>query len=123
MFSPEDEKEIRERLGEITHDVKLVLFSQTLFCESCPETERLLRALAALSDRLKLEILNPQIDKDQAQKYGVTQVPTVIVEGDRDYGIRYLGYPAGYEFACLLEDLITVGKRDSGLSAGSREKI
>lgn len=123
MFTPEDEIEIKKRLEEVQNDVKLILFTQSLNCESCPETETLLGELAALSDKLKFEVLNPQLDRDKAEGYKITHVPTLILEGDRDYGIRYMGMPGGYEFASLLEDIIAVGKRSSGLSDASREKL
>lgn len=123
MFSAQDELEIQKRLSEITQDVKILLFVSTLNCETCPETEALLRALEKLSDWLHLEVLNPYVDREQAERYQVDKVPAIIIEGDRDYGIRYFGIPGGYEFAGLLEDIISVGKRDSGLSEASREKI
>jgi glutaredoxin-like protein len=123
MFDPKDEVEIIKRLSEMTHDVRLILFTQTLNCETCPETEQLLKAVAALSERIKLEILNPLIDRDQATKYNVSRVPAIIIEGDRDYGIRYFGIPGGYEFASLLEGLVSVGKRQSGLNETSKQLI
>lgn len=123
MFTPEDEIEIKKRLEEIENNVKLILFTQSLNCESCPETETLLRELSKLSDKLTLEIFNPHVDREKAEQYNVTLTPTLILEGERDYGIRFLGLPGGYEFASLLEDLIAVGKRTSGLSEASREKV
>jgi alkyl hydroperoxide reductase subunit AhpF len=123
MFSPQDEQEIKERLAPITQDVRLLLFTRSLDCETCPETESLLKELSGLSERIKLEILNPFVDRDRAEQYGVTEVPTLILEGDRDYGIRYLGMPGGYEFASLLEDVVAIGKRESGLSEGSKELV
>ena len=123
MFDPQDEIEIKKRLSEMNHDVRVILFTQTLNCETCPDTERLLKAVAALSDRIKLEILNPLIDRDQAAQYNISRVPAIILEGDRDYGIRYFGIPGGYEFASLLEGLVAVGKRESGLSDSSKEWI
>ena len=133
MFSPQNELEIRNRLSEIVHDVKMVLFanpSRRIILLSgnsgdaaSEETEKLIRALAALSDKLKLEVYDPQADPELARRYGVSEVPALILEGDRDYGIRYLGTPGGYEFASLLEDLISIGKRSSGLSEKSRELV
>lgn len=123
MFTPEDEIEIKKRLEEVQNDVKLILFTQSLDCESCPETETLLRELSALSDKLKFEVLNPQLDRDKSEQYKITRVPTLILEGDRDYGIRFMGMPGGYEFASLLEDIISVGKRSSCLSDASRAKV
>lgn len=40
-----------------------------------------------------------------------------------DYGIRFFGIPAGYEFASLLESLEMVARGDSGLDAATREKL
>ena len=123
MFDPQDEIEIKKRLAEITDDVKVVLFTRTLNCETCPQTEALLKAVAGLCERIKLEVLNPFVDRDRAGQYKVERVPAIIIEGDRDYGIRYFGIPGGYEFAGLLEDLISAGKRESGLSEDSKELI
>jgi glutaredoxin-like protein len=123
LFDPEDEREIRKRLSHITQNVKVVFFTQTLNCETCGDTEQLLKAVTELSDHTELEILNLHVDRDRAAKYGITKVPAVVIEGDRDYGIRYYGIPGGYEFASLLEDLVAVGKRESGLSEASKEKI
>lgn len=123
MFTVHDEIEIKKRLEEVQDNVKLILFTQSLNCETCPETETLLRALATLSEKLTLEVYNLHVDREKAEQYKVTRVPALILEGERDYGIRFLGMPGGYEFASLLEDLIAIGKRTSGLSEASREKI
>lgn len=123
MFDPQDEIEIKKRLSEMTHEVKIVLFTQTLNCETCSETESLLKAVADLNDKIKLEILNPQLDRDRAAQYNVNRVPAIIIEGDKDYGMRYFGIPGGYEFAGLLEDLVTVGKRESGLAEATKTWI
>jgi glutaredoxin-like protein len=123
MFDPQDEIEIKKRLSEMTHEVKVVLFTQTLNCETCSETENLLKALADLTDKIKLELLNPQLDRDRAAQYNVNRVPAIILEGDKDYGMRYFGIPGGYEFASLLEDLVAVGKRESGLAEATKAWI
>ena len=123
MFDPQDEIEIKDRLSGLQNEVKLILFTQTLNCETCPEVERLVRAVVQFSDKLKLETYNPQIDREKSAHYGVSRVPALVIEGDRDYGIRYYGIPGGYEFAALLEDILAVGKRESGLTDLSKQKI
>jgi alkyl hydroperoxide reductase subunit AhpF len=133
LFSPQDEIEIKKRLSDIVHDVKMVLFANpsrriVLLSgdsgdEASRETEMLVRALAELSEKLKLEVYDPKENPELTQKYGVADFPALILEGDRDYGIRYLGTPGGYEFASLLEDLVAIGKRESGLSEESRKVI
>ena len=123
LFDPQDEIEIKDRLSSLQNEVKLILFTQTLNCETCPEVERLVRAVVQFSDKLKLETYNPQIDREKSAHYGVSRVPALVIEGDRDYGIRYYGIPGGYEFAALLEDILAVGKRESGLTDLSKQKI
>lgn len=102
---------------------KIVLLSAPSNDEASEETERLVRALAELSPKLKLDVYDPQNSGEMLQKYHVTEIPTLILEGDRDYGIRYLGTPNGYEFASLLEDVVAIGKRESGLSEESRKLV
>jgi alkyl hydroperoxide reductase subunit AhpF len=133
LFSPQDELEIKKRLSDIVHDVKMILFANpsrriVLLSgdsgdEASRETEMLVRALAGLSDKLKLEVYDPKANPELAQKYGVSEFPALILEGERDYGIRYLGTPGGYEFASLLEDIVAIGKRQSGLSEESRKAV
>lgn len=48
-------------------------------------------------------------DQQKAETYGVQLVPAVIVEGEKDHGIRFFGAPAGYEFSSLVEDILAVG--------------
>jgi glutaredoxin-like protein len=123
LFTPEDEVEIKKRLDDVKQPVKLILFTQSADCETCPDTEALLRALAELSPNLHLEVYDLQKEQAKAEQYKITRVPTLVLEGDRDYGIRFLGIPSGYEFASLLEDVVSIGKRQSGLSSQTRAKV
>jgi alkyl hydroperoxide reductase subunit AhpF len=133
VFTPQDEIEIKNRLSDVVSDVKLILFanpaSRIILVsghqtdEASEQTEKLIRALAAFSDKLKLEVYEPKSNPELMEKYRVTEIPTLILEGDRDYGIRYLGTPGGYEFASLLEDIIGIGKRESGLTEDSKQLI
>jgi glutaredoxin-like protein len=47
----------------------------------------------------------------------------VLLRGDEDTRMRFLGAPAGYEFASLLEAVVLAGSNDTGLTAESRERI
>jgi alkyl hydroperoxide reductase subunit AhpF len=46
----------------------------------------------------------------------VTESPAVVVEGAQDYGIRFLGIPAGYEFSNLIDSIVAVSTGRPGLS-------
>lgn len=108
MLSGRDEQEVRRRFAEQLADpVRLVVFSQSLAApELCAQNEALVREVAALSDKVAVEVLNLAIDRERARAYGVDQVPAIVVEGARDYGLRFYGVPFGYEFTNLLDAMI-----------------
>lgn len=118
-----DRQAIQDRLRDLPSPVKLINFTQQLECQYCRETRDLLTELAELSDQLTLEVYNFQIDKAKVEEYKIDKIPATVIVGAKDYGIRYYGIPAGYEFASLLEDMIAVSKGESGLSAKSKEKV
>jgi glutaredoxin-like protein len=64
------------------------------------------------------------LDRDRAAKYGIEHIPaTVLLRGDEDTRIRFLGAPAGYEFMSLIEAVILAGTNDSGLTPESRALV
>jgi glutaredoxin-like protein len=123
VIQEKDKAAIEKRLAELKEPVTIVNFTQELECQYCRETRQLMEELADLSDKLSVEVYNFVTDKEMVEKYRVDKIPATVLVGEKDYGIRYYGIPTGYEFATLLEDLITVSRRDSGLSAESRQKL
>jgi len=123
LLRDEDAVEIRRRLSEMAAPVKLVHFTQELDLEYGRETRQVLEELAALSDNLSLEIYDFILDKEKVAEYGVDKVPATVVCNGKDYGIRYYGMPAGYEFSTVLDAILDVSKGESGLDAASKEKL
>jgi glutaredoxin-like protein len=123
LLSERDRKLIQQRLAEMQEPVKLVHFTQTLNCELCPKTQKLLAEVAALSEKLTLEVYNFQLDREKVGHYGIDKVPATIVEGDQDYGVRIYGLPSGYEFPVLLEAILQVSQRASGLAPETAERL
>lgn len=123
LIRDEDVVEIRERFKELVNPVKLVHFTQELNLEYGREARQLLTELAGISDKISLEIFNFLIDKEKVAEYGVDKVPATVVRDGADHGIRFYGLPAGYEFSALLDAMLNVSARDSGLSAESKEKL
>ena len=123
LISDEDAIEIRERLQQMVEPVKLVHFTQELNLELGAETLQLVKELAGLSDKLSLEVINFLLDKGKVDEYGVDKVPATVIRNGKDYGIRFYGMPAGYEFSTLLDAILAVSKGDSGLLATSRKKL
>jgi len=123
LIRDEDAGEIRERLKEMVEPVKLVHFTQELNLEYGREARMLLEDLAQLSDKLSLETCDFILDKERVAEYGVDKVPATAVRNGQDYGIRFYGIPAGYEFPTLLDAIVSVSRRDSELRPESRDKL
>ena len=123
LIGEEVATEIRQRLNAMTAPVKIVHFTQELNLEYGRETRQALEELAALSDKLTLEVYDFLLDKEKVAEYGVDKVPATAIRNGKDYGIRFYGMPAGYEFATLLDAILDVSKGESGLEAETREKL
>ncbi len=123
ILSDRDRREIERQLQDLAGPVKLVNFTQELACQYCRETERLLREVAELSGKISLEVYNFQLDKEKVARYGVDKIPATVVEGSKDYGIRFYGIPLGYEFASFLAAIQTVSKGSTDLTAESKTAL
>ena len=124
MLTPRDEDAVRREFAKLAGPVKLVVFSQELAAaDLCRQNEMLVREVAALSDQLSVEVLNLAIDRDRAAAYGVDQVPAIVVEGARDYGIRFFGIPSGYEFSNLIDAIIVASTGEPALSEATKATL
>lgn len=118
MFLQEkDIEHLKKELASMTTDVYMTLFVSEFDCQYCKDEETLLKEVLATSDKLHLEVRNINVDKDDAAKYKVRVAPTLILrEKDKDFGISFMGIPAGHEFSALLADIKMIGTGEHGLS-------
>jgi len=123
ILSEKDRVAVRTELGKLAGPVRLVVFSSQLGSEYCVENERLMREVAECSDQVGLEILNLHIDREKAASYGVDRVPAVVVEGKRDFGVRFFGVPAGYEFTNLIDAMVTASSGVPQLSPQTLDRL
>ena len=81
--------------------------------------------IASLSDKIKLEVYNFTLDKNKVEEYKVDKIPAMVVcDGSgKDYGIRFYGIPAGYEFTSLIEAIRNVSAGESGLTEKSKQEL
>lgn len=126
LLNEEQREMLRNYFREGMKDrVKIIFFTQNINCEYCRDTEQILKEITELSDMIDLEIKNFAIDREDAKNYGIDKIPAILFldsEG-KDTGIRFFGIPSGYEFTSLVETIIMVSKKDSGLSPKAREII
>jgi glutaredoxin-like protein len=121
---PDDVKEqVRETLADLENPVHLVLFTQTLECMYCRENHQLIEDVASLSDLVDMTVYDFVDDKDKAEEYGVDKIPATVIMGEENYGIRFYGIPAGYEFTTLIHTIRMIGKAGSQLDEPTRQAI
>jgi len=124
ILTERDREAVRTELAKLAGPVKLVVFSTQLGAsEYCAETERLVREVAECSDQVTVEILNLHIDQARAEAYGVDRVPAIVVEGARDFGIRFFGIPMGYEFTNLIDAMIVASSGTPSLGVETLERL
>jgi alkyl hydroperoxide reductase subunit AhpF len=124
ILTERDRTAVKAELAKLGGPVKLVVFTATLGAtETTVETERLVREVAECSDQVTVEILNLHIDRERAEGYGIDRVPAIVVEGARDYGIRFFGIPMGYEFTNLIDSMIAVSTGKPSLSVETLERV
>jgi len=122
-ISKEDQDYLQKEFSKMAKPVKLIFFTQQFECQYCQLTRELLTELSALSDKLKVEIYDFVKDEAQVKQYDIKRIPAIVVEGVKDYGIRFYGVPAGYEFSTLIEDIIDVSNGTTGLSRETKEEL
>jgi alkyl hydroperoxide reductase subunit AhpF len=119
------QEQLTKIFAELLHPVKVVFFSTTEKCDYCEQIEGLLAEVVDLSDKLSLQTLDITENQDRAKEYDVAEAPVFILTGEDqgkelDYHIRFYGMPGGHEFTSLINDLILVSRRDSGLAPETR---
>ena len=119
-------RQIQEAFTDLKEAVQIVYFGSKENCEYCSETQQLLEEVTVLSDRLELKIYDVQKDRELAARFHVTEAPAIVIAAKNgaevtDLGIQFLGIPSGHEFSTLISDIQMVSKRETGLSAKTRE--
>jgi alkyl hydroperoxide reductase subunit F len=108
------EEAVREAFSILSIPVELVLITSQ-GCPGCESQKQLLLETSALSDKIKLIMLDETTNRDKVQKFNVDKFPVTIPLGAKDYGIRFYGITAGMEYSSLLEAILMASTEVSGL--------
>lgn len=111
MLNDNIKQEVSKILENMSKPITVKLFTQGMECGYCKETHELLNDLISVSDKLKLEVYDFEKDTEAVKEYGIEQIPAIVVMDEKDYGIRFYGIPAGYEFSSLLNSLLMVSTK------------
>lgn len=120
--------QIKDVFKGLQYPVQILLFTAKENCDYCDDTRQLLEEVTAIDERLGLSVYDLYADADLAKHYRVDKAPGIVIaakEGNQitDMGVQYSGIPSGHEFSTLINAILMISKRDSGLSPQTREYI
>lgn len=135
LIGPADTEKVKSFFSDHLQDpVTIELFTQKRSplvipgrteCEYCEETEQLLGEVAALSDKIQLNVHDLREKPDAGQEFniGPSLIPAMVFRGAGRGTSRFFGIPAGYEFTSLLQDLVDESTGTTKLSDATREQL
>ncbi len=121
--------QVREFFNDLDQPVQILFFgSKEEECEYCQDTLDLLEEVASLNEKIQVKAYDLAEDREIASQYRMDKAPGFAILSDAngeliDYGVRYAGIPAGHEFTSLINDIVIVSKRDSGLAEETRAAL
>jgi len=127
LLSATDQQALRAAFAPMTRPVTILFFTQAIGCETCDETQQILREITDLTPQVAVEEVNLVLEGERAASYGIDRAPgLVLLAGDEkeDTRIRMLGAPAGYDFMSLIDAILLVsGASPQHLSAETEARL
>ena len=123
MISDLEKDVIKKKFTALVNDVELVNFTQEYECQFCKEARDIVLQLGALSPKIKVKVFDFVNNGDDVTKFNIKKIPAIAIIGKQDYGIRYYGVPAGYEFTAFIDDIIDVSNGTTSLSEIIKKKL
>ena len=117
LLTEDVKKQLTTLFGKLENNVTIALFTDKASCDTCSDTESLLKEVSATSDKILFEGYDINEHKDLAKQYNVNLTPGFVLldKDSKDNGIRFNGIPAGHEFSAFITSLMEV--------SGSGEEI
>ena len=132
LISQQNRADLKRRFKkELKRDVTLKFFTTTTStlalpgreCPTCPQAQELLEITTGLSPKLHLETYDYFVETEERDRCGVERVPAIVLESERGSFLKYYGVPAGYEFALLVQDIISLSRKVSPLMLPTRRAL
>jgi alkyl hydroperoxide reductase subunit AhpF len=128
LLNDEIRNQVSEAFNGLREPVEILFFGSKEQCEYCDDTLTLVQEVASLSELLSVQAFDVETDPEIAKNYNVSLTPGLVItaageDGPIDYGVRYAGIPSGHEFSSLIQDLLLVSGRDSGLNPQTRQLL
>jgi len=124
LIQPKEREFIAKEFSQkLVNDVKIVVFTQEIPCSFCRDTVEVAQELASISPKIKVEIYDFVKDQMKVKEYRIDKIPAMAIVGAKDYGVRFYGVPAGYEFTSLIGSITDVSRGESGLSQKTKDLL
>ena len=126
VLSEQIVRQIHSAFEGLQEPVQLLFFGSQDSCEYCEETRQLLEELTALDEKLELAVYDLKEHADMAGRFNVSAAPGIVIAarenaGVSNLGVQFTGIPSGHEFSTLINDIVIVSRRDSGLNEQTRQ--
>jgi glutaredoxin-like protein len=122
FLGPREAEFVRQRLGTLPRRVTLLSFRER-GCPSCDAASQLASEISGVVPQVGAVDIHRGDPRfvDLVAAYGIGRVPAVALTPDPalrpDNGIRFFGFPGGYEFDSLLDAISRVARGEHGLSS------
>ncbi len=123
LLGDREKTAVTELFQKLDQPVKLVHFTQELMCDTCPDARRILEEVAALSEKITLDVHNYTLEKEAAAAYQIDKIPATVVQVGAGSRVRFYGLPSGYEFTSLLNAILASSRSETGLSEASKTEL
>ena len=133
ILQQREQEIVRQRFEtELKRNVNITLFTQRniggLFipgreCASCGPAQQMLDEVSALSPKISLEVIDFFGSRQEAKDRGIERIPAIIVSSNREDNVRFYGLPAGFEFAVLLDTIVSASDNKSPLQLETRKRL
>lgn len=107
LIPQKDQDFVKEKFEkELVSEVKISYFTQgesplevpAQECQYCRETRQLLEEVTVFSPKIHLEVHDFVAEADKSKEMGIERIPATVISGEKSYGLKFYGIPAGYEF-------------------------
>ncbi len=117
FFDDKIRTQLKEALAPMGDTVHMAFFTQEMECHGCADTHQFLTEMTGVSEKLDLIVWDFVKDAEKAKYYKIDKIPAILLldSKDNDTGIRFYGFPGGYEINSFLRGLLDV--------SGAKEKL
>ncbi len=109
LLNDDIRSQVKEMLDDLPHEVQLVVFTKPEECPYCPTIVELTQEIAEATDKVSAEVYDFSEDREMVERYQIEKAPAIAIVGAKDYGLRFFGLPANYEFSTLLHGIQVAG--------------